>query len=149
MKYICRILVLLAVTNLCACNYIENFINSFNSASKKCENVCPQGQKQNDDCSCYAPKKSPATDSQQKEILLSIINGNEENLAKLVSDISPDSPFNLDVLQNQAAFKSIYANNMDISTRLTYQKDGLTLVSLLAPLNNFNGAFNTLLNAWF
>lgn len=142
MKHICKTLTLFLITGLCACNYIDSFIN----ASKTCENTCPPGQKQNEDCSCYSPKKSQATDSQQKEILLSIVNGDEQNLTKLVSGIAPDSPFNLDVLQDQARFKSIYAGNADISARLTYQKDNLTLISLLAPLANFNEAFNTLLN---
>ena len=77
--------------------------------------------------------------------MLSIINKNEQNLTNLVSAIAPDSPFNLDVLQDQNSFKSLYANNVDISTRLTFQKDNLTLISLLAPLDNFNDAFNTLL----
>lgn len=136
MKHIYKILTFFILLSFCACNFDD---------SKTCKNTCPTGQKQNEDCSCYTPKKLPATESQQKEILLSIINKNEQNLANLVSAIAPDSTFNLDVLQDQNAFKRIYANNVDIATRLTYQKDNLTLISLLAPLDNFNNSFSILL----
>jgi len=136
MQYIYKIFIFSVVLFFTACNF-----DGFNF----CKNTCPPGQKPDKDCVCQATQKMPATEVQQKEILQLIISNDEQNLAKAVAIISPDSPFNLELLQDQNSFKNLYANNIDIFTRLSYQKDNLTLISLLAPLNNFNEVFKTLL----
>ena len=112
---------------------------------KQCTTPCPTGQKRKLDCSCYVPKRPLATEAQQKEILQAIIKKNEQVLSNLIITIAPDSPLNLTVLPDMKSFKNVYANNIDMFTRLTYQTDNLTLLSLLAPLDNFNDTFNILL----
>lgn len=136
MKNFYHLLTAFIMIFLAACNF---------NGSQSCKNTCPEGQKQNEDCSCSITKKSPATASQQKEIVQYIISKDEQALSKLVSDISPDSSLNLETLPNFEEFKNIYANNINIFTRLTYQKNNLTLLSLLAPLDNFNKTFDILL----
>ena len=136
MKNFYRFLTSFVILCLAACNF---------NSSTNCQNTCPEGQKQNEDCSCSFIKKAPASESQQKEIFQYILTQNEEALSKLAGKIAPDSPLNLNLLPNYEDFQNIYANNINIFTKLTYQKDNLTLLSLLAPLNNFNETFNILL----
>ena len=132
-RYVASALILLVMT---ACNF---------NGSKTCNNTCPEGQVQKEDCTCYTPEKQPATEEQQKEILQSILNNNEKALNTLITKIAPDSRINLSVLPDVNAFKQLYINDIDVYSRLNYQTNNLTLLSLLAPLNNFNNAFNTLL----
>ncbi len=132
-RYVASALILLVMT---ACNF---------NGSKTCNNTCPEGQVQKEDCTCYTPEKQPATEEQQKEILQSILNNNEKALNTLITKIAPDSRINLSVLPDVNAFKQLYVNDIDVYSRLNYQTNNLTLLSLLAPLNNFNNAFNTLL----
>ncbi len=135
MKYI--VLILSFIFAFSACNLIT---------PKYCDTACPPGQKHKLDCSCYTPKRVPATELQQREILQAILSNNEQTINGLFDTVNPDSPLNLNVLPDINAFKNIYANNIDIFTRLTYQTNNLTLLSLLAPLNGFNDTFKTLLN---
>lgn len=136
MKNICHFLTVFVMLALTACNF---------SGSQTCKNTCPENQKQNEDCSCSPIKKLPATAAQQKEIFQNILSKNEQALTKLAGTIAPDSPLNLDNLPEAEEFKNIYARNINIFTKLSYQKDNLTLLSLLAPLDGFNETFNTLL----
>ena len=136
MKNFYHLLTIFIILFLTSCNF---------NSSTTCKNTCPEGQKQNEDCSCSVIKKSTATESQQKEIIQYIINRNEQALSRLVNDIAPDSPLNLETLPNFEEFKNIYANNINIFTKLTYQRNNLTLLSLLAPLDNFNETFDILL----
>lgn len=115
------------------------------SNEEGCTNTCPEDQIQKEDCSCFAPPKLPATEAQQQEILQAILNKDEGKLNQLVNKVTPDSMIDLKVLQDQQAFKNIYAKKSDIVGRLNYQNNNLTLLSLLAPLDNFNEAFKTLL----
>ena len=136
MKNICKTLTFFMVLCFTACNF---------EWPKTCENTCPKGQKQNKDCLCYTPQKLAASETQQKEIFQYILTKNEQALDDLVVNIAPDSPLNLELLPNAEEFKNLYANNINIYTKLTYQTNNLTLLSLLAPLDGFNQVFNTLL----
>ena len=136
MKHIYSILILSVIFSLTACNF---------ELPKNCENTCPPGQSRKSDCTCYTPKKSPVTNSQQKAILQALAQGNEQILANIVVNIDPNSAFNLDSMEDLSTLKRLYVNNIDISTRLEYQKDNLNLISLLAPLNDFNTTFEILL----
>ncbi len=132
MKHIYIVLISLIVLSLSACD---------SGAPKACKNTCPQGQKQNEDCSCYTPQKAPASELQQKEILQAILSGNEQTLTKLLDTIAIDSTFNF----NSDAVRKIYVNNNDIYTRLVEDNKNLNLLFILAPLDNFNQTFYTLL----
>ena len=132
-----RILIFAVIFSLTACDYFH--------WPTKCETPCPRGQKQNRDCSCFTPERFPATEEQQLAALTAIINNDEKALESVLENILPDSLINLNVLQNQEAFTKLYADNIDIFTRLNYQTNNLTLLSLLAPLNGFNDAFQMLL----
>ncbi len=132
MKSFYRILILSLILSLTACDFIT---------SSSCKNTCPHGQKQNEDCSCYTPEKAPAGELQQKEILQAIVNNNEQTLTKLLNTIAIDSTFKMD----SEAVRKIYANNSDIYTRLIEDNNNLNLLFLLAPLDNFNQTFNTIL----
>ncbi len=139
MKHIFSVLVFFVILFLTACDINFNWPNN-------CKNTCPPGQELKGDCTCYVTKKLPATEVQQKEILLALAQGNEQLFTNLIANIDPNSKFNLDLIPDLASLKKIYANNVDISNRIDYQKDNLTLISLLAPLDKFNPAFNMLLN---
>ncbi|MBO4707453.1 MAG: ankyrin repeat domain-containing protein [Elusimicrobiaceae bacterium] len=139
MKYIYSVLVFSVILCLTACDINFNWPNN-------CKNTCPPGQELKSDCTCYVTKKLPATEPQQKEILQALAQGNEQSFTNLILNIDPNSTFNLDLMQDLTPLKKVYANNTDISSRLDYQRDNLTLISLLAPLKNFNPAFNILLN---
>lgn len=136
MKYNHHVVFALILFIMTACN---------SNTSKTCNNTCPEGQVKKEDCTCYTPEKQPATEEQQKELLQVILNNDEKTLNTLISKIAPDSRINLAVLPDVNAFKQLYINNVDIYSRLNYQTNNLTLLSLLAPLNNFDNAFNTLL----
>ena len=138
MKYIYVLLIFPVMLFFTACDINFNWPNN-------CKNTCPEGQELKSDCSCYAPKKSQATEGQQKEILQALAQGSEQCFAIMVANIDPNSTFNLNLASDFDSIKRIYANNINISGRLEYQKDNLNLISLLAPLNNFNDAFNILL----
>lgn len=139
MKYSYSVIVFFVILSLTACDTNFNWPNN-------CTNTCPPGQELKSDCTCYVTKKLPATETQQREILQALAQGNEQLFANLIVNIDPNSTFNLNLIQDLTPLRKIYANNMDISSRLDYQKDNLTLVSLLAPLNKFNSAFNILLS---
>ena len=85
MKHFYKISAFFVILCLAACN---------SNKPQTCQNTCPSGQKQNKDCSCYAPKKLPATESQQKEIFQYILNKNEQSLSKLIKDIVSTFPEN-------------------------------------------------------
>lgn len=138
MKYIYIFLTFPLMLSFTACDFNFNW-------PQNCKNTCPQGQELKSDCTCYTPKKAPATELQQREILQALAQGNEQALTTMVANIDANSTFNLDVMQDPSDIKRIYANNMDISNRLDYQKDNLNLITLLAPLSKFNNAFAILL----
>ncbi len=135
MKHFYKILVFFVIMSLTACS---------NDNPKTCKNTCPSGQKQNKDCSCHAPQKMQASESQQREILQAIINGDDQNLLQLINTIAADSTFNLDVLQNNEDFKQIYARKASIANQII-NSNNLTLLFLLAPLDNFNRSFDIIL----
>lgn len=112
----------------------------------QCQNTCQEDEIQKADCSCHLPEKHPATEEQQQEILQAIVNKQDRVVNKLVAKIAPDSMINLKVLPDVNSFRNIYANNVDIFNRLNYQDNNLTLLSLLAPLDDFDEAFQILLN---
>ncbi len=138
MKYIYSVLILSVMFSFTACEFLE--------WPKNCTNTCPPGQELKRDCTCYITKKLPATEAQQKEILQALAQGNEQTFINLIANIDPNSKFNLNLMQDLTPLKKVYAENMDISGRLDYQTDNLTLISLLAPLNKFNQSFNILLS---
>lgn len=143
MKYISYSFLLLSLVTFTACSYLEDI---FNSNFNKCKNECPAGQQQKEDCSCFTPQKYNADEAQQIEILQAIMEDKEGKLYNLLGRVLPDSPLNLQNLPNPQEFKNIYAHNRDIFARLNAQKNNLTTLSLLAPLENFDGAFKYLLD---
>ena len=143
MKYISYLFILVSLFSFTACSFLEDI---FDANFNKCPNECPQGQEQKDDCSCFIPEKHNADAAQQTEILQSIIEEKEGRLYNLLGRVLPDSPLNLQNLPNIQELKQLYVNNKDVLTRLNYQTDNLTVLSLLAPLETFDGAFKYLLD---
>ncbi len=143
MKYFYYLFLLLALSTFTACSYLEEI---FNSNFNKCKNECPTGQQQKDDCSCFTPEKYNADEAQQIEILQSILEDKEGKLYNLLGRVLPDSPLNLQLLPNMQEFKNLYASNREILNFFNYQTSNLTTLSLLAPLEGFNGAFKFLLD---
>nr|MCR5503991.1 ankyrin repeat domain-containing protein [Elusimicrobiaceae bacterium] len=142
-KYFYYLFLLLALSTFTACSYLEEI---FNSNFNKCKNECPTGQQQKDDCSCFTPEKHNADEAQQIEILQSILEDKEGKLYNLLGRVLPDSPLNLQLLPNMQEFKNLYASNREILNFFNYQTSNLTTLSLLAPLEGFNGAFKFLLD---
>ena len=138
MKYILYVTAMSVLFSFMACSPSSN-------QEVQCIDPCPEDQIQKEDCSCVAPPKLQATEAQQTEILQAILNKNERKLNQLVNKIAPDSMIDLKVLQDNNSFRNLYVKNGDIYNRLNYQNSNLTLLSLLAPLNGFDEAFNSLL----
>ena len=143
MKYIYYLFILISVCSFTACSFIEDI---FNANFNKCANECPQGQEQNKDCSCFTPQKYNADAAQQTEILQSILEDKEGRLYNLLTRVLPDSPLSLQNFPNAQEVKNLYARNREIFTRIGKQTDNFTTLSLLAPLEGFDGAFKYLLD---
>ena len=131
----------LGFTLCCGCSkYFDN-----KEEEKKCQTSCPEGEEQKEDCSCAAPERLNATNHQQEDLLQAILENKEGKLYNLVNRIAPDSPIDLQNLSQLQEFKNLYAKNAEIFRRLNNQTNNLTLLSLLAPLENFDSSFRLLL----